>query len=385
MTALSPFKLEVFFAQWEFRAQHHLTASDAQTMTMCELLALAEPDDLRAWENLALGYTETRGAPALRAAIAESYATADPDDVLVFAGPGEGLTSTFRALLGRDDHAVVVIPNYQSAETVPAALCDTTGVPLRAADGWALDVDAVAAVLRPNTKVLAVNFPNNPTGAVPDHDTWQALLELVAHHGIHLFSDEIYRGVETDPAVTLPNATDLYERAISLNGVSKAYGLPGLRIGWVITRDRALLDRVEQVKHYGSICGSAPSEVLAQIAVKARASLFARTRRRIADNLPLFRQFFDRHPDLFTYAPPRGGCVCFPRYTGEDGVESFCHDALHQAGVLLLPASIYQSALGPVPQDRFRIGVGRTGAEAALAALEDFLARGRPTSPDGRR
>lgn len=376
---LPPFTLETYFAQWEFRARYHLTASDAQTMPMSELLALADADDRRAWDELALGYTETRGAPRLRAAVASSYERMEPDDVLVFAGPGEGITATLCALLDRDDHAVVVIPNYQSAETIPASLCPATGVPLRAADGWALDVDAVAAALRPNTKVVAVNFPNNPTGAVPEQATWAALLDLVAERGIHLFSDEIYRGAEIDPAATLPQAADRYDRAVSLNGVSKAYGLPGVRIGWIATRDRELLARTEQIKHYGSICSAAPSEVLAGTAVKSRAALFERTRDRIRRNLPLFEQFFTRHGDLFDYAPPRGGCVTFPRYAGADGVEAFCRDAVSEAGVLLLPASIYRSELGPVPTDRFRVGVGRANAAECLDALDAFVS-GRSAS-----
>lgn len=371
--SLPPFTLEAHFARWEFRAEYHLTASDAQSMTVSELLALADADDASDWDALTLGYTEVRGDPALRTAIAGTFGAVEPTDVLVFGGPGEGLTTTFRALLEPADHAVVVIPNYQSAETVPASLCDTTGVPLSADDGWELDVDAVAAALRPNTRVVAVNFPNNPTGAVPGQARWRALVDLVAERGIYLFGDEIYRGVELDPSATLPAAADLYDKAISLNGVSKAYGLPGLRVGWVVSRDRALLDRIEQGKHYGSICSSAPSEVLARVAVKSRETLFARTRAQLRANLPEFQRFFDRHGELFEYAPPRGGCVCFPRYAGPEGVEAFCHDAVHEAGVLLLPASIYRSALGPVPTDRFRVGLGRAGSTAGLVALDDFL------------
>lgn len=370
---LPPFKLEAYFAEWEFRARYHLTASDAQTMPMADLLALADADDERAWRELALGYTETQGAPALRAAIASTYEHVEPDDVLVFAGPNEGITCTLRAMLDHDDHAVVVLPNYQCAETIPASLCPVNGVALRAEDDWALDPDAVAAALRPNTKVVAVNFPNNPTGAVPDRSAWTRLVELVADRGIHLFSDEIYRGVETDPAVTLPQAAELDDRAVSINGVSKAYGLPGLRIGWTVTRDRDLLVRAGQVKHYGSICSSAPSELLAQIAVKAHEHLFERTRDQIRRNLPLFASFFVRHADLFEYAPPRGGCVTFPRYAGPDGVAAFCRDAINDAGIMMVPAAIYASDLAPLPTDRFRIGVGRANAAECLQALDEFV------------
>jgi len=375
---LPEFRLEAYFARWEFTARYHLTASDAQTTSLARLLALADPADLADWENLTLGYTQTRGSAALRQAIAARYDVAGPGDILTFAGPGEGLTCVLRALLGPDDHAVVVVPNYQSAESVPRSLCAVTGVALRPEDGWDLDPDAIAAALRPGTRLIAVNFPNNPTGSVASADRWSRLVELARSRGIYLFSDEIYRGVELDQARTLPQAADLYERGISLNGVSKAYGLAGLRIGWIACRDPAVLARAEQVKYYGSICSPAPSEVLAQIAVKSADRLLAGTRELIARNLPRFAEFFGRHPGLFDWAPPQGGCVCYPRYLGADGVEAFCRAAVQEGGVLLLPASIYESALAPLPADRFRVGVGRADAAECLDAFEEFVARRGP-------
>lgn len=289
--------------------------------------------------------------------------------------PGEAITSVMRALLEPGDHVITVLPNYQSAENVPRSLCDVTGVPLRPEDGWDLDTDAIAAALRPTTRLIAVNFPNNPTGSVASPGQWRALVDLARDRGIYLFSDEIYRGVERDPARTLPQAADLYERAISLGGLSKAYGLPGLRIGWIACRDSDVLDRAERVKHYGSICSAAPSEVLARIALKARETLLARTREVIAANLPHFSGFFARDAGLFAWSPPDGGCVCYLRYLGPDGVEAFCRAAVQEGSVLLLPASVYASPLVTMPDDRFRVGIGRADAPEGLAALEDFLGR----------
>jgi aspartate/methionine/tyrosine aminotransferase len=375
VTRLPEFRLEAYFARWEFTARHHLTASDAQTTSLASLLAMADPADLADWNEITLGYTTTRGALALREAIAATYDTdaVQADHILTFTGPGEGLTCVMRALLEPGDHAVVVVPGYQSAETVPQSLCEVTGVALRPEDGWELDTDAIEAALRPQTRLIAVNFPNNPTGAVPAAERWTHLVELAAERGIYLFSDEIYRGVELDPARTLPQAADLYERAISMNGLSKAYGLPGLRVGWVACRDRGLLDRAEQVKHYGSICAPAPSEVLARIAISSADKLLAGTRQLIARNLPHFERFFAAHQDEFRWSPPVGGCVCYPRYLGPEGAEEFCRAAVEDGGVLLLPASLYRSSLADLPADRFRVGVGRSDAPEGLAALEEFL------------
>ncbi|MEU7641292.1 aminotransferase class I/II-fold pyridoxal phosphate-dependent enzyme [Streptomyces sp. NPDC039016] len=377
MTRLPDFRLETYFSRWEFTARYHLTASDVQTMTLGELLALADDQDRAAFENLSLGYTETYGDPALRETIAGMYERADAADVICFAGAEEALYLAMNVLLGAGDHAVVVTPNYQAAETVPLALCEVTGVALDPNRDWALDLDAVKAAIRPNTRVVSVNFPNNPTGKVISAADFTELARLCDERGIHLFSDEVYRGLERDAARTLPQAADLSERALSLNVTSKSLGLPGLRIGWIACRDRKLLSRLERAKHYTTICNSAPSEVLARIALKTRATILDRNRALIARNLPLFDAFFAEHPDLFEWRAPDGGCVAYPRYLGPDGVEEFCTRLVEEAGVLLLPAGIYRSELTPTPTDRFRIGVGRANPEQGLTAFAQWLRAGR--------
>ncbi|MER6518476.1 pyridoxal phosphate-dependent aminotransferase [Streptomyces sp. NPDC060334] len=373
MTRLPDFRLETYFSRWEFTARHHLTASDVETTTLGELLSLADDKDRDAFENLSLGYTQTFGDPALREVIAQTYERADADDVICFAGAEEAIYLAMNVLLDAGDHAVVVTPNYQAAETVPLALCEVTGVALDPDRDWALDLDEVAAAIRPNTRLVSVNFPNNPTGKIIDAADFTALARLCDERGIHLFSDEVYRGLERDPARMLPQATDLSERALSLNVTSKSLGLPGLRIGWITCRDRALLSRLERAKHYTTICNSAPSEVLARIALKARDTLLDRNRGRIEANLPAFEAFFAEFADDFEWQAPDGGCVAYPRYLGTDGVETFCIRLVEEAGVLLLPASIYQSELTATPTDRFRIGLGRRNPEEGLAAFADFL------------
>ncbi|MFC8453665.1 aminotransferase class I/II-fold pyridoxal phosphate-dependent enzyme [Kitasatospora sp. NPDC057223] len=377
MTRLPDFRLETYFSRWEFTARHHLTASDAQTMRMDELLALADEQDRHAFENLSLGYTETFGDRGLREAIAAGYEQAGPDDVICFAGAEEALYLAMNVLLGPDDHAVVVTPNYQAAETVPLALCEVTGVALRPGQDWALDLDEVAAAIRPDTRVVSVNFPNNPTGKVIGAADFTALARLCDERGIHLFSDEVYRGLERDPARTLPQAADLSERALSLNVTSKSLGLPGLRIGWITCRDRGLRSRLERAKHYTTICNAAPSEVLARIALKARDTILTRNRALISANLPAFDAFFAEFADHFEWRAPDGGCVAYPRYLGPGGVEEFCTRLVAEAGVLLLPASIYRSELTDTPADRFRIGIGRRNPQDGLEAFAGWMRTNR--------
>jgi len=372
-TPLGVFRLEEYLGHWEFRARYHLTASDAQSSTVRELLGCADDGDRDAWERLSLQYVEVEGGRALRETIASTYESIEPDDVLCFAGAQEGLWCLMHALLGAGDHAIVTVPNYQSMESIPLSLCDVSGIALREDVRWTLDLDELRLRIRPNTKLIATNFPNNPTGAIPTRADFREIVELAAERGIHFLSDEVYRGLELDDARRLPQAADVYERAISLGVMSKAYGLPGLRVGWIACCDRELLARMARLKHYLSICNAAPSELLARVALKAREHLLARNRRIVAVNLVLLDAFFARHGDLFEWRAPDGGCVAFPRYLGSDGVDAFCTRLVEEHGILLLPASIYRSELAPVPNDRFRIGIGRYGMAEALEAFDRAL------------
>ncbi|MGB1503910.1 MAG: aminotransferase class I/II-fold pyridoxal phosphate-dependent enzyme [Acidimicrobiales bacterium] len=367
------FRLETHFARWEFVAEHHLTASDAESMSMRELLAMATPEQRAEFDDMWLGYTETWGAPELRAAVAATFAARSAHDVLCFAGASEGIFAANQVLLDHDSHAIVVTPNYQSHETLPRAIGDVTGVPLDADDRWSLDVDRVAAAIRPTTKLVTINFPHNPTGAILAPERYRALIELCRKHGIWILHDEIFHGLGPSGTEHLPFIADEYERGLSLGVMSKSYGLPGLRIGWIVCQDHDVLQRMERMKHYLSICSSGPSERLAIIGLQNRDRILARNNAIIDDNLPRWEAFFARHPDLFDWQPPDGSCMAYPRYLGPEGVDRWAQRLVEEAGVLVLPSTIYSSELGATPTDRFRIGLGRRGLDAGLAALDAHL------------
>ena len=367
------FALEVFFSKWEFRAKYHMTASDIESMTIGELLDMAPPESRTAFDKQWLGYTETWGSPALRAEIAKTYDTAEAGEILCFAGAEEGIYIAMQILLSKEDHAIVVVPNYQAAETVPLTICEVSGVPLDPAANWSLDIDLVRAQLKPNTRLISVNFPNNPTGAVLERSRFDELVKLCSERGIYLFSDEVYRGVEREEAIRLPQVADVYERGLSLNVMSKAYGFPGLRIGWIMTHDRELLQKMERYKHYLSICNSAPSEFLALVALQAQDRILARNRVLVQANAEKLGAFFGDFPDIFDWRRPDGGCVGFPRYKGAEGAEAFCENLVSATGILLLPPSIYRSELLDTPTDRFRIGFGRDNLDPSLDVFRHYL------------
>jgi len=370
---LPDFRLETYFSRWEFTARYHMCASDMESLSVRELLAMASDEDRCLWDELHLGYTETFGMPELRRAIADTYDDIDQADILTFAGAEEGIFAAMQVLLSPGDHAIVITPNYQAAETIPGSICDVTGVALDPDSNWDLDIEQLRAAVQANTKVISINCPHNPTGKVFSRQMLEQIIDIARANELYIFSDEVYRLLERNESIRLPQVADIYERGLSLNVMSKAYGLPGLRIGWIASKDRDVISRMERAKHYLSICNSGPSEVLALIALHTSEEILSRNRTIIERNLVLLDEFFTDHPDLFDWSVPDGGCIGYPRYKGDDGVENFCKNLVEQSGVLLLPASVYSSELTPTPGDRFRIGFGRANTAAGLSVLRDYI------------
>lgn len=372
---IADFALERYFARWEFRVEHLLCASDVEAMRLPEVVALADDETRQLWENLRLGYTESLGHPLLRAEIARLYTSVVPDDVVTFAGAEEGIFLAMHALLAAGDNAIVSWPAYQSLYEVARSVgASVTLVPLDPRS-WALDPDALLAEVRANTRVIVVNFPHSPTGALPPREVFDYLTRETESRGIVLFSDEVYRFLEFDESTRLPAAVDRGSGMLSLGVMSKAFALAGLRVGWIATHATALRDRLSRLKDYTTICGSAPSEILALIALRARERVLGRSRALIADNLPALDDFFARHQSEFSWVRPRAGSVAFPRLrTDEPGaIDRFCAELVEREGVLLLPGSRFEHE-----GNHFRIGFGRADMRRSLERLEHFLSRHRP-------
>ncbi len=368
---LHDFALERFFARWEFSAQTLLCASDVEGWPMADLLALADEDGRQRWDGLKLGYTESNGMPELRAEIARLYEHIEPEEVMVFAGAEEAIFCLNNVLLGPGDHAVVVRPAYQSlAEVAAAAGAEVTRIDLHEDAGWRLDPDEVRAALRPNTRLILLNEPHNPTGGLSGRATFDRVVELAAESGAHLIVDEVYRYLEFDPAERLPAGADALEKGVSIGVMSKSFALAGLRIGWVATHDRNLLAGLAAFKDYTTICNSAPSEVLALIALRARDRVLARNRDIVLANLPLLDAFFERWAGTFEWIRPRGGSTAYPRLLAPVAVGDFSEGLVGATGVLVMPGTVFGDR-----QNHFRMGYGRANLPEALESLEGYAAR----------
>jgi aspartate/methionine/tyrosine aminotransferase len=272
------------------------------------------------------------------------------------------------AALNAGDHIIVHTPGYQSLTEVAASIgCEVTRWEAREENRWAPDVDALRGLLRSNTRVIVVNSPHNPTGYLMPRADFLRVNELAQEHNILVFSDEVYRESEYDAELRLPSACDVNDSAVSLGVMSKTYGLPGLRIGWIATHNESIYARMAMLKDYTTICNSAPGEFLAELALRHRARLARRNLDLITHNLTLLDTFFDKRAGEFEWNRPAAGPIAFPRILGRD-VETFCHELVTRAGVLLLPGTLFDD-----DGNHFRIGFGRKNMPEALARLEEFL------------
>jgi aspartate/methionine/tyrosine aminotransferase len=368
---IAPFALERYFGLYEFKARYLLSASDCESLSLAELLALADADSRQRWERLSLGYTESQGDPALRAAITSGYAAVQSDDVVVLV-PEEGIFLAMHVLLEPGQHVIAMHPAYQSLHEVARSLgCRVDAWPVSPApDGrrWTLDLEQLASLIRPETRLLIVNFPHNPTGYVATRELFDGLLALAGQHGLAIFSDEMYRGLEHDAEARLPAVADVYERGISLAGLSKTHAVPGLRLGWLATRVPGLVDQLVTYKDYTTICNSAASEALGLMAVRAGDNILARNRALIQTNLVQATEFTARHPALFRWLAPDGGSIAFPAWTGSESIDEFCQAVLARRGVMVVPGRFFGYTGG-----HFRVGLGRANFAEALAQVEAAL------------
>ncbi len=367
---INTFKLEEYLARYEFSAKYLLCCSDAETFSMSDIVKMATADDLKLWDNLNLSYTESPGLPILRETIAkELYDGLNIDNIMMFAGAEDGIFCALHTLIESGDHVIVLTPCYQSLFEIPklkGALISE--IPLREENNWRIDLTEIKNALKPNTKCIAINFPHNPTGQVIEEEELKGLIDICKERGIWIFSDEVYRLLGKPNNSWAPPAACLYDKALSLGVMSKAFGMAGLRIGWIACQDKAMLKKIEHMKHYTSICNSAPSEILSLITLSNKDKILERNNKIVENNLKLLDQFFIDYAHLFEWVRPQGGCVGFVNYKGPESIDSFCDRLVKEKNVLLLPASVYNHE-----GNHFRIGFGRKNMPESLNRFKEFF------------
>jgi aspartate/methionine/tyrosine aminotransferase len=321
--------------------------------------------------DLTLLYGEHRGNCALRSMIVAGTAGLTANDVLITGGAAGALFIAATCLLGTDDHLVVVRPNYATNLETPRAIgCKISFVDLKFEDAFRLDLNAVMAAITPRTKLVSITCPHNPTGTMLREPELRQLAALVESRGCHLLVDETYRELAYEGA--LPIAASLGERVISVSSLSKAYGVPGIRIGWLITRDEALRTLFLAAKEQISICGSVVDEWIAEQILARRELLLPRTLAGMRVRRERVSEWIDGE-ELLEWVRPAGGVICLPRMKSEPqgGTAAFYQLLLASHGTYVGPGHWFEL------NDRyFRLGFGWSTTEDlhnGLAAISAAL------------
>ena len=293
---LPDFKLERYFAKYEFNAPYLLCCSDCQSFSLKEILSLEPQETKDRFENLWLGYTEAQGSKTLRERIAGLYQNINSEEVLVHAGAEEAIFNFMNVFFNPGDHVIVQFPCYQSLiEIVQGIGCQVTKWELKQEkNNWTIDMDFLKNSIRKNTKAIIINTPHNPTGFTFTKTDLETIIGLAQEHNITLFCDEVYKYLEYDSKNRTPWICDLDQKAVSLGVMSKSFGLPGLRIGWIATKNKEVYRKMASFKDYTSICNSAPSEFLAEIALKHKEKILKRNLGIIQENLSLLEEFLQK-------------------------------------------------------------------------------------------
>lgn len=370
---LQDFKVERYFAKYEFTAKYLLSSSDCDGYSMNYVLNMASKEEKERWENLKLGYTETVGSEFLRQAIKPHFRTITLDEIVV-SSPGEGNFILMNVLLNAGDNVICMSPMYQSLYQVAKDLgCSVSfWKPVPNEDKWYYDPEDLRKLITPNTKLIVINFPHNPTGFSPNLDDYKAIIEIARENKITIFSDEMYRFLNHD-GVSLPSACDLYENAISLWGTAKTFGLAGLRLGWLTSKNKEILKKVERFKDYLSICNAAPSEILAGIALNNIDKFVNPNLDKIKSNILAFEQFQLRNEGFCDFLKPNSGSTAFIKLKTKETAMDFAEKLVQDTGIMLLPSETFEYG-----NKHARIGFGRENMSDVLGILEDYLTNKSP-------
>jgi aspartate/methionine/tyrosine aminotransferase len=283
--------------------------------------------------------------------------------------PEEGIFIALNSILDPGDHMICTFPGYQSLYEIAEGLgCEVTRWKPEEENRWRFNPGFLEEQVKPNTRLIVINFPHNPTGYLPTEEDYQRIIEIARRHNVYIFSDEMYRYLEYDPKDRLPSACEVYEKAVSLFGMSKTFGMAGVRTGWLITRDAEVYAKIAAFKDYTTICGSAPSEILSMIALRARGKIIDRHLTRISRNLGLLDEFFEENKDRFEWVRPRAGTIAFPRLKGDVDALDFCQKLVKESNIMLLPSTVYD-----FDRSHFRLGLGRENMPEALEKLREYL------------
>ncbi|MEI7743549.1 MAG: aminotransferase class I/II-fold pyridoxal phosphate-dependent enzyme [Chloroflexota bacterium] len=340
------FGVEIWMNRWEDHCRFNLAETCVDSVTIDELLSLAGSDRAALVAELGpmrLGYGAIEGTGRLRTAIAALYETRTADQIIVTHGAIGANHLAYTAMVEPGDVVVSVVPTYQQHTSIPESLGgEVRTLLLREDAGWLPDLDELRGLAR-GAKLISLVNPNNPTGSLLDGAAVDAIAAIARAEGAWILADEVYRGLDQDGEGTSPSFADRYERTIGVGGMSKAFSLAGVRLGW-ITAPAEVLEAVTRHRDYSVISVGMVDDLLAAIALEAAPAMLARNRAIVRGNLALLDAWVAEEPRV-SYVRPRSGTTALLRIDAPGlDAEAFCSRLLDETGVLLVPGSAFDLA-----------------------------------------
>ncbi len=365
---IKPFGVEMWMNEFETKCELNLAETCVASITLGELVALSGRND-EVWADLQamrMGYGAIEGHPRLRALIAGLYEAQGPENVITTHGTIGANALAHQTLVNRGDHVISVIPTYQQHYSIPESIgADIELLHLRPENGFLPDLAELRAMLRPNTKLMALNNPNNPTGALMDRAMLSAIAAIAREVGAGVLCDEVYRGTDQEGSGMAGSSVDVYEKGIATAGMSKAYSLAGLRLGWIVAPAEVIAAVMIQ-RDYNTISVGGLDEYFATMALECRDKILARSQRITRENLAIVEDWIAGEPNL-TWVKPRSGTTALLKFDLPMTSREFCVRLLQEEGVMLTPGSAMEMEgwlrLGYTnPTDVLRQGLARLSA-----------------------
>jgi aspartate/methionine/tyrosine aminotransferase len=352
---LPPFRLERWFAEFEFvPGMRNLAASGPFAVTTRELLELEGAETTARYLDLDLDYIENPGSDSLRQAVANLYTTLDAGDVRITSGASEALLLLIWTTATPGINIVIEEPCYGNVPGIAQSLeIEVRRLPLRQEDGWKPDLEQLARLIDGKTRLVYLVHPHNPTGSVLREEEMQAIAAMTESAGAILVNDEVFRLIALDDE-PLPSVVDVVENAVSIGDMTKPWGLGGLRVGWIASRQRGLLDLLSSARDYSTMCSSAPGAFLAELALRHSAQIITPRLAAARANRDQLAETITRFRGTLSWRRPEAGYTAFVQMPTHLSPSAFCRRLAQERRLLLLPGEVYGSAY-----ERFvRIGFG---------------------------
>ncbi len=369
---IEPFGVEIWMNEWETKCAFNLAETCVESLTIGELMQIAgkNSSDLSDLRGMKMTYGAINGSDRMRDAICRLYQHQGRDNIIVTHGTIGANMLVHKSLVERGDKVVAVVPTYQQHYSIPASIgADVTQIHLKAENAFLPDLDELRAAVTPGTKLLAINNPNNPTGSLMDRAYLTEIVEIARAAGAWLLCDEVYRGTAQEGDGMSTSVADLYEKGISTAGMSKAFSLAGLRLGWIAAAPEVIA-AVSIHRDYDTISVGMIDDHFAAIALENQEKILARSHAITRGNLAMLAEWVEREP-LISWVKPQAGTTALLFYDLPIPSRDLCVELLQDTGVMFTPGS----ALGL--EGCVRIGYANTPSilREGLDKVSGFLAK----------